>query len=103
VVAGAPTTWSPRIFENERLDPISRGGVPARCRLTARYELPELAFEKSRGFLRGFARTQIASAFSVAVGADSDADAGGADADAAATSLIAAVFDMTLAARSISV
>ena len=45
---------------------------------------------------------RLAPAFSVAIGADSDAYTGRADADAA-TFLIAAVLDMTLAAGSISV
>lgn len=57
---------------------------------------------KSRGFLRGFARIQTVSAFSVAIGADSDADAGRADANAA-TFLIAAALDVTLATGSIPV
>ena len=45
---------------------------------------------------------RLLSAFSVAIGADSDADAGGADADAA-TFLIAAALDITLATGSIPV
>ena len=60
------------------------------------------ATEKSRGFLRGFARIQTLSASSIAIGADSDADAGGLDADAAAVPITAAL-DITLAAGRISV
>jgi hypothetical protein len=75
--------------------------VLARCRLTTRSERFEFASEKSRGFLRGFARIQTVVAFSVAIGADSDADAGRADADAATVPI--AALDMTLAAGGISV
>lgn len=71
-------------------------------RLTMRSGRFEFASEKSRGFLRGFARIQAVAGCSVAIGADSDADAGRADADAA-TVAIAATFDITLAAGNISV
>ena len=45
-----------QILENERLDLISRGD-------TTRSERSESASEKSRGFLRGFARIQTAAGF----------------------------------------
>ena len=69
-------------------------------RLTTRSEPFEIAIKKSRGFLRGFSRVRLLPVSSV--GTDSDANAGGADADAAATFLIAAPLDITLA-RGISV
>ena len=73
--------------------------MPARCRLTTRSEL--FACEKPR-ISRGLLVFRLLSAFSVAIGADSDADAGGADANAA-TFLIAAALDITLATGSIPV
>ena len=64
--------------------------------------LRAICMRKSRGFLCGMLVFRLLSAFSVAIGADSDADTGRADADAA-TFLIAAALDVTLATGSISV
>jgi hypothetical protein len=63
---------------------------------------PSLHPKKAADFSAALLVFRLASAFSVAIGADSDADAGRADADAA-TFLIAVALDMTLAAGSISV
>jgi hypothetical protein len=77
-------------------------GAPARCRLTTRSRPFEPASEKAADFSAALLVFRLSPTFSVAIGADSDADAGRADADAA-TFLIAAALDITLAARGISV